>query len=274
MRIDRYDVYRRRGPFASPADAWDYAGVSIRADSSAEYSLVVGTLGDSSCTGAHPSAFIVRAASDPAITLFDSPADSGSSLDNLPPAAPIALIGNYSIATHTTHLHWLRNSEADFATYHIHRDRSADFVPGAGNLIATQADTGYADPDCYPPGCFYKISAMDTSCNASPYTRLAPWETSDVSIPGGVDLSLPAIRPNPSYGDRLVVDFTLGTGTDARLELIDVAGRMVMTRSLAGLGPGRHAVDLSADERIPPGFYRVRLAQGERCFSRSVCVLR
>jgi streptogramin lyase len=274
LRVDRYDVYRRRGPFAPPADTWDYVGVSIRADSSAEYTLVVPTLGDSNCTGAHPSAFRVRAATNPPDTSFDSPVALAGSLDNLAPAAPVELIGNYTIATHTTHLHWMKNMEADFATYRLYRDRAANFVPGVGNLISTLADTGYTDPDCYPPGCFYKICSVDTSCNASAFVRLAPWETAAVPSRAETILDLATIHPNPIRGERLDVEFTLGAGGMARIELLDIAGRRVASRSLSDLAAGYHKVDLASGRRIAPGIYSIRLVQGGHRVSREICVVR
>jgi len=66
------------------------------------------------------------------------------------------------------------------------------------------------------------------------------------------------VRPNPALGGRMMVHFTLPTGEPAKLELIDVAGR----RAVGSLGAGRHAVDLAAGCRVPPGLYLLRLTQG------------
>ena len=68
---------------------------------------------------------------------------------------------------------------------------------------------------------------------------------------------------NPASGRSLVVDVALPSAAPARLEMLDVMGRVVAERDLGALGAGRHAVDLSAGLRsFAPGVYLVRVTQG------------
>jgi hypothetical protein len=85
-----------------------------------------------------------------------------------------------------------------------------------------------------------------------------------VGDPGPTRLAL-AMRgatPNPAAGGRLQVEFTLRDGSPARLELMDVAGRVLTSRQVGMMGPGTHVLDLSGGGALRPGIYFLRLMQG------------
>jgi hypothetical protein len=73
--------------------------------------------------------------------------------------------------------------------------------------------------------------------------------------------ALHGVMPVPAR-DRLSVEFSLGEGERARLEVLDVSGRRVTLREVGPLGPGRHRIDVG--DRLPAGLYFVRLTQGPR----------
>jgi hypothetical protein len=75
-------------------------------------------------------------------------------------------------------------------------------------------------------------------------------------------LALHPVPPHPSRDGVLAVHFTLPNATAASLHLIDVAGRMIVSREVGSLGAGRHTLDLSEGRRLSPGVYLVRLQQG------------
>ncbi len=79
-----------------------------------------------------------------------------------------------------------------------------------------------------------------------------------------VVLAIHGTTPNPSAGGRLSVDFALRDGGPARLELMDVAGRLRLSKTVGTLGPGRHTLELSDGGTIHPGIYFLRLTQGGR----------
>jgi hypothetical protein len=81
----------------------------------------------------------------------------------------------------------------------------------------------------------------------------------DVPAAGPARLSLARPWPNPARGP-FSVTFSLPAEGDATLELVDVAGRRVLERSLGTLAPGAHTVRLDAvPARIPSGVYFLKL---------------
>ena len=248
-------------PVAGPArilvDGWDYVG-STNAFADSAYDMIVPTVADSNGSGIHRSVFFVRAVTSNASIYYDSPADSGYSVDNIAPVTPSPFTAAYQSGA--TNLHWGPNSESDFWYYRVYRGSSSGFTPGPGNLIATRSDTGYADVG--PAGSYYKLSGTDRNGNESLFATLGPGSTLDVEDDGPIAFSLETVRPNPTRGRNLTIQFALASQAPARLELLDVSGRRVGEREVGSLGPGRHAVELSAQRALPPGLYLVRLTQG------------
>ena len=78
---------------------------------------------------------------------------------------------------------------------------------------------------------------------------------------------------NPSLRGRVNVSFSLSAPTAARLELLDVNGRLLTSRAVESLGAGGHTVDLAAGLDLPPGLYLVRLRQGADARVARVVVL-
>ena len=253
---------------AYPPGSWDYV-TDVPARGETSYNTVVPSLADSNATGLHYSVFFVSAVTADPYTYYDSEPDSGYSVDNLPPVTPAPFTGAY--ATGATHLHWGENTEPDLWYYAVYRGASADFVPGPGNQIASQADTGYADVG--PAGGYYKLAAVDINGNVSGYALLTPSGTVGVEDGRTLSFSLGAVRPNPGRGDRLSVEFVLASAGAAKIELLDVAGRQVVARELGALGIGRHQVDLASGARLRPGLYLVRLAQGTAVGVRRVVII-
>ena len=90
----------------------------------------------------------------------------------------------------------------------------------------------------------------------------------------GPDFALEGAHPNPSTGENLLVQFALPRSAPARLDLVDIAGRLVATREVGTLGAGRHALNLAGGSRIAPGVYVVRLSQGAGVRTARAVVLR
>jgi hypothetical protein len=82
-----------------------------------------------------------------------------------------------------------------------------------------------------------------------------------VSNAATLSIALAPVR-NPVRGDALQMRVTLSAGAAGTLELIDVAGRRIAARNLAGLGGGSHVLDLAAGAHVPTGLYMVRLREG------------
>jgi hypothetical protein len=105
----------------------------------------------------------------------------------------------------------------------------------------------------------------------------AQWNTRGVNaVPSGpgpvTRLSLAGARPNPCVGVPRIA-FSLPGDEPAILELLDVGGRRVVSRSLAGLSRGEHVVHLGEGLELGPGVYFVRLTQGNERAMRRLCIL-
>lgn len=72
-----------------------------------------------------------------------------------------------------------------------------------------------------------------------------------------LDLAMRVLGPGPGAAVRL--EFTLPDASPARLELLDVAGRRLVTRHVGSLGAGTHVLDLSEGVALGSGIYFVRL---------------
>jgi hypothetical protein len=84
-----------------------------------------------------------------------------------------------------------------------------------------------------------------------------------------------AIRgTNPVVRGHLPVEFTLRDGGPARLELLDVAGRLLASTQVGAMGPGRHSVDLVDERAVLPGIYFLRLSQAGSEVRTRVALLR
>ncbi len=93
-----------------------------------------------------------------------------------------------------------------------------------------------------------------------------------VEVPRALALALEGARPNPAVGE-FAAAFTLPRAGPARLELLDVSGRMMIAREVGDLGPGRHLVRLGDSGRTPSGVYWLRLRQADRVLVTRIIVL-
>lgn len=92
-----------------------------------------------------------------------------------------------------------------------------------------------------------------------------------VVVPVSLRLAIAGAQPNPAVRD-LAIAFTLPTAEPATLELLDLAGRRVASRSLAGATPGAQVLSLGRGA-FPAGVYFARLTQAGRSVQQRVVVL-
>ncbi len=94
----------------------------------------------------------------------------------------------------------------------------------------------------------------------------------EVSVPRALVFALEGARPHPAR-EHVTLAFTLAEPGEARLVLVDAAGRRVAERHWPSAEPGRHVVRFDTAARTP-GLYWVVLTQGDRRESRRVVVVR
>ncbi len=93
-----------------------------------------------------------------------------------------------------------------------------------------------------------------------------------LDVPAAPALLLEAPRPNPVAG-HFAASFTLPDAVPACLELVDVAGRVVVRKDVGSLGQGRHSVRLGRDKAIPAGVYFLHLSHGKSQRVRRIIVV-
>ena len=156
--IDPYDLK------ATPPGTWDFVkSVPARGDST--YSTIVPTLRDSTVSeGMWWTAFFVSGIGENPVDHFDSPIDSGYSLDNLAPAPPSALFA--AQAGTDVDLDWKSISASDFDYYWVYRDTISGFAVSPDKRIGATSDTNFSDNAAPTASAiYYRVSAVDFSGN-------------------------------------------------------------------------------------------------------------
>ena len=168
---------------------------------------------------------------------------------------------------------------------------SAEIV--AVNLDGSHQVERYAHSHGLTPGCYrceaHPVPSPDgkrvlfasnwaldcgDSCGAASEVRdyVAQFPEVPRPPPGPTSFDLEGAFPNPSPAEPLVA-YSLGDQVPARLELVDLLGRVVLRRELGEPGPGRHTAVLDAGH-VPQGIYWLRLVQAGRTASARVVLLR
>ncbi len=181
------------------------------------------------------------------------------------PVSAVALLVNSEVREGRVLLSWHSDMSPGDAV-HLYRR----YVPGEWELIATlHVESGgqiaYEDADVLSRGVYdYRLGLMQGGQEV-----LAGNVRVDVGRANR--LSLEGSYPNPTTAGMLI-SFYLPNGSSAAIDLLDAAGRRVLSREVGSLGAGRHQLDLRR-EKFAPGVYWVRLTQGERMSSGKVAVL-
>lgn len=262
------------GPFAAGDYAWEQIGYSS-ALGFAQYSNVIPTTSDS-LSGSNPrTAFMVQLLdrSGNFDLLYSSAPDSGYSVDNLPPLAPVPFAASFDGVA--AHLAWAPNAELDIDHYQIHRGPTPDFVPNAGTLFATTQSTSM--DDAAGTLFFYKVIAQDTHGNPSPAAMFDMNGILDAPRANPVVLAFAAPSPNPARGTTML-RYALPRATSVRLAVFDPSGRRVRSLTDGQEAAGEHEVSFAlADDSGRPlgsGLYFVRLEAEGRVLSRRIMAIR
>lgn len=133
--------------------------------------------------------------------------------------------------------------------------------PGSGTLA-------YQDHAVTPGGRYGYLLAVPSLRGAVVGGEIWVDVPNSASVPPNpLTFALSPVRPHPVV-DRLLVSFTLVGEAPARLDLLDVSGRRVL--SLGAAGPGPHQLDLGRARDFPAGVYFLRLTQAGRSIARPV----
>ncbi len=285
VTITGYGVYRRQDEYRNAgsqqidtsvafpsADArarlsgWDYL-LTVPARGDSAYQCIAPTLCDSTeQSGICWSVFMVSAMTESPLVYYDSSPDSGYSVDNLEPAAPAPLRGDFDPGPNHISLSWPRSTALDLAYFEVHRDVGDQFEPDAANLIGAVTDTTFADASqTWTSEMCYKVAAVDFGGNRSEYATVCLGETGVEATEGAATLSVQN-APNPFSPAAGVTEISFAVadpGGRVSIAVYDVAGHLVRELLDATMPSGVHTVSWdgtdSKGQVVSSGvyFYRV-----------------
>jgi hypothetical protein len=198
-------------------------------------------------------------------SFWASAPDSGYSVDNLAPAAPLSLTAMRS--GNDVLLQWRKSRDADLRDYAVYRATASGVLPDPAFFLSNAMDTLLTDTSAPAGALYYVVTAVDVHENQSAPSN----EATVTGGPTGITPRTPSIStltvlpnaPNPFTGTTM---FEIGLPVESQLdvEVYDVAGRRVRALSAGRKGAGwqRVAFDGRDDEGQPLAsgvyFYRVR----------------
>lgn len=265
LPITSYSLWRRiddaRGAataaaLAYPPGGWDNVAW-VPAGGEDTYSVVSPTLCDSTVSnGQCWTVFFLRAHTAEPTVFFDSPPDSGWSVDDLAPSAPVELRCSPDGA-----LAWEPAPEADFDHFSVYAS-PVDHLDGSATLLGRTTGTGHGAPAADQG--FVLVTATDHNGNEGPAAAIAVTTCGQESLPSRFRLQ--PCAPNP-FNPRTVIRFDLPQDARVSLRVFDLAGRLVATLvDNATLPAGRREVSWDGtDDRgraVAAGSYACRMEAG------------
>jgi len=183
------------------------------------------------------------------------------------PVAVSVSLAHSEAAPDRVSLEWRTSEPASFVATLERSERD-----GAWRPLATLAPDGegrlrYDDRDVEPGRRYgYRLAWTE---DGAPRTSADVWLETPLALP----LALHGFTPNPSPGAATVA-FTLPAAGEARLEVLDVAGRRLAAHEVGALGAGRHTLRLDANGPLAPGLYLLRLTTTARTLTARGVVVR
>jgi hypothetical protein len=192
---------------------------------------------------------------------FDSPPDSGYSVDNIRPGAPEGFAVAYNTGS-GNHLTWDPSGDSDFQYFRVYRGTSPDFVPGPENCVHTTAEAEWTDPDYDNGNVYYKIAAVDHAGNES--DPASPESTTDVR--GNLTPKVFALyqnMPNP-FNPQTAIRYDVPPGGgQVTLRVYNVSGGLVRTLVDDEESPGQKTARWDGTneqgEHVASGIYFYRM---------------
>ena len=259
--VTGYEIYRRQDRLRE--EGWDLVG-SIGASGDSLYQFTAPTACDSTAGGGICwSVFFVRAVTPDPQEFYDTPPDSGYSVDNLAPAPP----ENFHLETQAL-LMWNASPEEDLDYYTVYGSEIG-VLDESAVMIGTTSDTTMAIPEHYP---YFHCTATDVAGNeGQEATASASGVTGGERMP--TCFALYQNSPNPARPATSIA-FDLPREAFVALRVYDLAGRLVATLASGTYPAGHHSVSLAGGGHLLGGAYFYRLDAGEFHETRKMLVIR
>ncbi len=254
---------------------WDYV-MSLPAHGESVYNVLAPTLADSTKhDGIHWSVFFVRAATAQPLVFFDSPPDSGYSIDNTKPGPPNNLSIAFQAGQGNT-LTWTAPTDPDVVQYYVYRSTEPGFEPSDESFLSAVVETELVDPAINAWQYHYLVSAVDFSGNESnPAAGSMPPTAIGDRIPSRSALHQNV--PNPFNPSTTISYDIAAPGGQVTLEIFDVRGQLVRTLVDKERGPGVWSENWDGRDhggrRVASGVYFYRLKVGRETFTRKMAIV-
>ena len=174
------------------------------------------------------------------------------------PALPSVLprLTSVEVGPGRAHLVWQGN-EADATPYQVQRRTdSEDWKSLSQSRLGTKGKLEHEDRGVTPGAhAAYRLAVEQKGV-------LVSLEEIEIDIPLPTPLKLSFVRTE-DRGRTIRIRYTLETHDRASLEVLDIAGRRVLTRDLGAPGSGEHEIRFTS-EALAAGIYFVRLHQAQR----------
>jgi hypothetical protein len=272
--VTEYQAFRRvlplpaaavaRGLKAVPSGTWEYVA-SVPASNAGTYRIVAPTLADSTiANGMYRTKFFVRAATDNPSVFFDSPVDSGYSLDNLAPGIP----ANFAYSSGT--LNWDESKASDFDYFTVYGANSNSF--GSATVINyTVAPTLDVTGSPYT---YFFVTATDFSGNEGKHA-VAHTSTGVGGTPDSYVLSL-TNYPNP-FNPRTTVSYTVPSRGRVTVAVYDTHGALVATLFDGERSAGAYSIDWdgrTGSDAVASGVYFARIEHANGVKTRKMMLIK
>jgi len=249
-----------------PPGTWELLG-SFAACQEDQYIYRASTLADSTEASISYAVYIVSAHTTTPSLWFVSDPDSGYSVDNIPPGAPVGLVAEQSYMPAGLALSWNVNAANDLSYYAVYRGLTEDFVPTSGNRVGTPTASEYFDSGWrWNGGYYYKVSALDIHGNQSGFALLTPDDVTGNGTPKAPDASYLAQNyPNP-FNPMTRIVFGLSGPAHVSLKIYDASGRLLRALVNDERRAGRYEETWdgrdSSGRVVSSGIYFYRLSAG------------
>lgn len=172
---------------------------------------------------------------------------------------PLALL-SASVMDGSVRLEWYGTQPGMAATVY-RRTASADWQKQVDAFVGPDGILRFEDHEVEAGGRYgYRVGYASVSGEV--FTAEI-WV--DVTVPRA--LAFTSLAPNPA-SSRIGIVFSLPSAAGARLEILDLRGRVVLHEDLSAAGAGNHTLEFQP--RLAAGMYIVRLSQGAKSISRKL----